>query len=65
MYKGGKNHIRPTDFLNFYMCEKGREENQREYQSLKERLNASEIVNILSGRLACLRGEREASAVSG
>lgn len=25
MYKGGKNHIKPTDFLNFYMSEKGRE----------------------------------------
>lgn len=23
MYKGGKNHIKPTDFLNFYMSIKG------------------------------------------
>lgn len=23
MYKGGKNHIRATDILNSYMCEKG------------------------------------------
>lgn len=23
MYKGGKNHIKPTDFLNFYTSEKG------------------------------------------
>lgn len=23
MYKGGKNHIKPTDFLNFYMSERG------------------------------------------
>lgn len=25
MYKGGKNHIKHSDFLNFYMPEKGRE----------------------------------------
>lgn len=25
MYKGGKNHIKPTDFLNFYMSERGSE----------------------------------------
>lgn len=23
MYKGGKNHIKPADFLNFYMSERG------------------------------------------
>lgn len=23
MYKGGKNHIKPADFLNFYMSKKG------------------------------------------
>lgn len=33
-------------FLNFYMCEAGREGNQREYQSSEECRNASEIVNI-------------------
>lgn len=35
MYKGGKNHIKPTDFLNFYTSEKegGGDGNQREYQS--------------------------------
>lgn len=25
MYKGGKNHIKPADFLNLYMSEKGEE----------------------------------------
>lgn len=50
MYKDGKNHIRPTDILNFYMCETGKKGNQREYQSLKERQNASEIVNTSSER---------------
>lgn len=33
MYKGGKNHIKPTDFLNFYMSERGGGGNQTEYQS--------------------------------
>lgn len=29
MYKGGKNHIKPADFLNFYTSEKGRRERWR------------------------------------
>lgn len=47
------------------MCEAGREGNQREYQSLKECWNASEIVNILSGRFVRLRaaGALEAGGV--
>lgn len=45
MYKGGKNHIKPADFLNFYMSEKGRRGggagNQREYQSWEKYGNTS------------------------
>lgn len=64
MYKGGKNHIRATDILNSYMCEKGEKGggNQREYQRLTEQRNASEIVNILSGRRQT-DGERRGEAL--
>lgn len=56
MYKNEeKSHQTHRFLVNFYMCEKRRGENQREYQSLKKWRNASEIVNILSGQFVCLR----------
>lgn len=44
------------------MCEAGRDGNQREYQSLEECWNASEIVNILSGWFVGLRAAGASTA---